>query len=143
MFHRRPGPRMDFNGHRPRMDYNGPSRMNFNGPPQHNGPQMDFSRPPPMSYNSFPPRMSYNGPPMRMDCSDSYTENYFRAPHMKVHCGELREHHAGLTVEISGKVHKQRLGRFLTLKDSNGMTQLIVPDDVITIFNVCVVQVVI
>ncbi|GLV41546.1 Aspartyl-tRNA synthetase mitochondrial [Carabus blaptoides fortunei] len=123
MFHRRP----DFNGHRPRMDYTGPVRMNFTGPPQHTGPQMDFTRPPPMSYGNFAPRMSYNG--MRMDCADSYSDNYFRVPPMRVHCGELREHHAGLTVEISGKVHKQRLGRFLTLKDSNGMTQLIVPDD--------------
>lgn len=114
----------------------GPPRMSYNGPPM-----MEFNCPPRLPFSN--PRIEYSGPP-RMDYSydDSYRcrpfrgpayedeNDEFRRPHMRVHCGELREHHTGMIVEISGRVNKQRLGRFLTLKDVNGMTQLVVPDSV-------------
>lgn len=48
---------------------------------------------------------------------------------MIVNCGELRERHRGAYIEIHGKVNKVRMGRFMELKDSNGVTQLIAPDD--------------
>lgn len=86
---------------------------------------MDFSGPPRMDFNyDYRGRDPFRGPSY-MDNDDGFR------PHMKVHCGELREHHAGMLVQISGRVNKQRLGRFLTLKDANGMTQLVVPDSVI------------
>lgn len=48
----------------------------------------------------------------------------------KVHCGELRIRDAGCGVEISGRIQNQRLGRFLSLRDDSGITQLVIPDDV-------------
>lgn len=48
---------------------------------------------------------------------------------MIVNCGELRERHRGAYIEIYGRVNKVRMGRFVELKDSNGVTQLIVPED--------------
>lgn len=51
-------------------------------------------------------------------------------PIRKVLCGELRLQDAGSSVEISGRIQNQRLGRFLSLRDDTGITQLVVPDDV-------------
>lgn len=48
----------------------------------------------------------------------------------RVSCGDLRECHIGLEVELCGRVQYQRVGRFLTLRDQYGMTQVIAPDDV-------------
>lgn len=48
---------------------------------------------------------------------------------MIVNCGELRERHRGAYIEIYGRVNKVRMGKFVELKDTNGVTQLIVPDD--------------
>lgn len=48
---------------------------------------------------------------------------------MIVNCGELRERHRGAYIEIYGRVNKVRMGRFVELKDTNGVTQLIVPED--------------
>lgn len=47
---------------------------------------------------------------------------------MIVNCGELWERHQGAFIEIRGRVNKVRNGRFIELKDSNGVTQLIAPD---------------
>ncbi|XP_021935407.1 aspartate--tRNA ligase, mitochondrial isoform X3 [Zootermopsis nevadensis] len=47
----------------------------------------------------------------------------------RVSCGDLRECHIGLEVELCGRVQYQRVGRFLTLRDQYGMTQVIAPDD--------------
>lgn len=47
-----------------------------------------------------------------------------------VNCGELRDRHHGCLVEIYGRVSKQRMGRFIELKDQNGVTQLVAPDSV-------------
>lgn len=117
------GSRMDFPvGPPPMMDFGCGPRMPYNNP------RMDYCGPRGMDYgyeDNGPHRMKYRGAGGYMDDGDD-----LRRPHMRVHCGELREHHAGMVVEISGRVHKQRLGRFLTLKDANGMTQLVVPDNV-------------
>lgn len=48
---------------------------------------------------------------------------------MIVNCGELRERHRGAYIEIYGRVNKVRMGKFVELKDTNGVTQLIVPED--------------
>lgn len=45
-----------------------------------------------------------------------------------VSCGELRANHEGLKVRICGRVHFQRNNRFLTLRDSHGVTQIVVPE---------------
>ncbi|PSN35459.1 hypothetical protein C0J52_06622 [Blattella germanica] len=47
----------------------------------------------------------------------------------KVSCGDLREYHVGMEVELCGRVQYQRVGRFLTLRDQHGMTQVVAPDD--------------
>lgn len=122
-----PGPRMDYNGPPPPpiMDFNCPPRMPFGNP------RMDYPGPPRMDFSNYDDTFRSHRPvPFRSSSAYLDDGDEFRRPHMKVHCGELREHHAGLIVEISGRVNKQRLGRFLTLKDANGMTQLVVPDSV-------------
>ena len=48
----------------------------------------------------------------------------------RVVCGELRIQDAGCAVEISGRLQTQRLGRFLSLRDESGITQLVLPEDV-------------
>jgi aspartyl-tRNA synthetase len=48
----------------------------------------------------------------------------------RVSCGDLRECHVGMEVELWGRVQYQRVGRFLTLRDQYGMTQVVAPDDV-------------
>jgi hypothetical protein len=48
----------------------------------------------------------------------------------RVSCGDLRECHIGMEVELWGRVQYQRVGRFLTLRDHYGMTQVVAPDDV-------------
>lgn len=48
----------------------------------------------------------------------------------RVSCGDLRECHIGMEVELCGRVQYQRVGRFLTLRDQYGMTQVVAPDDV-------------
>ncbi|GFG33298.1 hypothetical protein Cfor_01797 [Coptotermes formosanus] len=47
----------------------------------------------------------------------------------RVSCGDLRECHIGMEVELCGRVQYQRVGRFLTLRDQYGMTQVVAPDD--------------
>ncbi|KAJ9592823.1 hypothetical protein L9F63_015514, partial [Diploptera punctata] len=47
----------------------------------------------------------------------------------RVSCGDLRECHVGMEVELCGRVQYQRVGRFLTLRDQYGMTQVVAPDD--------------
>lgn len=123
----------------PRMEYPGgpPPMMDFCSPRMpYNNPRMDFCSPNRMDFgydegyrNGRNMYRNPVGPGGYMDEADEV-----RRPHMRVHCGELREHHTGMIVEISGRVNKQRLGRFLTLKDVNGMTQLVVPDNVSYLF---------
>ncbi|XP_069688003.1 aspartate--tRNA ligase, mitochondrial isoform X2 [Periplaneta americana] len=47
----------------------------------------------------------------------------------RVSCGDLRECHVGMEVELCGRVQYQRVGRFLTLRDQYGMIQVVAPDD--------------
>ncbi|KAJ4427940.1 hypothetical protein ANN_23950 [Periplaneta americana] len=47
----------------------------------------------------------------------------------RVSCGDLRECHIGMEVELCGRVQYQRVGRFLTLRDQYGMIQVVAPDD--------------
>lgn len=51
-------------------------------------------------------------------------------PPRRMNCGELREHHNGIIVELNGKVNRARLGRFIELKDQYGVIQLVAPMDV-------------
>lgn len=51
-------------------------------------------------------------------------------PPCRMNCGELREHHSGIMVELNGKVNRTRLGRFIELKDQYGVVQLIAPMEV-------------
>ncbi|GAB0096605.1 aspartate--tRNA ligase, mitochondrial [Sergentomyia squamirostris] len=44
---------------------------------------------------------------------------------MQISCGGLREHHHGVLVELFGRVVRQRMGKFLLLKDHTGYTQLL------------------
>lgn len=115
----------------PRMDYNGPpSMMHFDGPPRmhFNAPRVDYGGPVRMEYNYE--MQQYRGGPRGRNPNYIDNEEESRRPMLRVHCGELREHHVGMIVEISGRVKKQQLGRFITLKDVNGMTQLVVPENV-------------
>lgn len=50
--------------------------------------------------------------------------------HARKNCGELRDHHNGMIVEMDGKVIRTRLGRFIELKDQYGITQLVAPVEV-------------
>ena len=45
-------------------------------------------------------------------------------------CGELRSNHVGQEVTLYGWVEFQRMGKFVTLRDAYGTTQLVVPEDV-------------
>uniref|UniRef100_A0A1B0CYH3 Aminoacyl-transfer RNA synthetases class-II family profile domain-containing protein n=1 Tax=Phlebotomus papatasi TaxID=29031 RepID=A0A1B0CYH3_PHLPP len=73
--------------------------------------------------------------PNRFDDFGSYPPPLMQLPltpmerPMQVACGGLRDHHHGMLVEMFGRVVKQRLGRFLMLKDSTGYTQLIANGD--------------
>ncbi|XP_025898724.1 aspartate--tRNA ligase, mitochondrial, partial [Nothoprocta perdicaria] len=44
-------------------------------------------------------------------------------------CGELRSAHAGRTVTLCGWIQYQRQGLFLVLRDFQGLTQIIIPQD--------------
>ena len=48
----------------------------------------------------------------------------------RMNCGELREHHSGIIVELQGRVNRTRLGRFIELKDQFGIIQLVAPMEV-------------
>ncbi|XP_068140752.1 aspartate--tRNA ligase, mitochondrial isoform X1 [Drosophila tropicalis] len=49
---------------------------------------------------------------------------------MRQSCGELRNHHCGLFVELSGRLIKKRVNRFAELRDRNGgACQLVVLED--------------
>lgn len=65
--------------------------------------------------------------------------NYMQLPlspmFVEVSCGELRSHHEGLKVRISGRVHFQRNNRFLTLRDSHGVTQIVVQEGRLNLLN--------
>lgn len=51
-------------------------------------------------------------------------------PPRRMNCGELREHHTGIIVEMHGRVNRTRLGRFIELKDQYGVIQLVAPMEV-------------
>lgn len=49
---------------------------------------------------------------------------------MRQSCGELRNHHCGMFVELSGRLIKKRVNRFAELRDRNGgACQLVVLED--------------
>ncbi|XP_064535213.1 aspartate--tRNA ligase, mitochondrial isoform X2 [Drosophila montana] len=49
---------------------------------------------------------------------------------MRQSCGELRNHHCGMFVELSGRLFKKRVNRFAELRDRNGgACQLVVLED--------------
>lgn len=50
-----------------------------------------------------------------------------------MHCGDLRENHHGMFVEMDGKVNRNRLGRFIELKDQYGVIQLVAPIENISV----------
>lgn len=52
---------------------------------------------------------------------------------VRMHCGDLRESHHGLFVEMDGKVNRNRLGRFIELKDQYGVIQLVAPIENISV----------
>lgn len=69
----------------------------------------------------------------------AYNEDFFMdlsppppppPPLRRMNCGELRHHHDGTFVEMNGKVHRSRLGRFIELKDQYGITQIVAPMEV-------------
>lgn len=45
-------------------------------------------------------------------------------------CGELRTENIGEEVKLNGWLEFQRMGKFITLRDSYGSTQLVIPEDV-------------
>lgn len=49
---------------------------------------------------------------------------------VRMSCGELRAHHAGMTVELTGRLIKKRVNRFVVLRDRNGgATQMVVLEE--------------
>ncbi|XP_037957941.1 aspartate--tRNA ligase, mitochondrial isoform X2 [Teleopsis dalmanni] len=51
-------------------------------------------------------------------------------PPIRLGCGELRSHHNGILVELTGRMIKKRVSRFAELRDRNGgATQLVILDD--------------
>lgn len=52
---------------------------------------------------------------------------------VRMHCGDLRENHHGMFVEMDGKVNRNRLGRFIELKDQYGVIQLVAPIENISV----------
>lgn len=52
---------------------------------------------------------------------------------IRMHCGDIRENHHGMIVEMDGKVNRNRLGRFIELKDQFGVVQLVAPIDNISV----------
>lgn len=74
------------------------------------------------------------GNPMAQSMESNYLMNLSPPPPppppRKTNCGELRNHHDGVTVEMSGKVNRTRMGRFIELKDQYGVIQLVAPIDV-------------
>lgn len=57
--------------------------------------------------------------------SDALVNEYTFRSH---NCGQLRSSDEGKTVTVCGWVQFQRMGKFITLRDSYGVIQLIVPD---------------
>ena len=56
--------------------------------------------------------------------------NLVRLFSTRYHCGELRPSNVSQEVKVSGWLQFQRLnGKFFTLRDGHGVTQVIVPDD--------------
>lgn len=45
-------------------------------------------------------------------------------------CGELTLKNVGEEVKLSGWIEFKRMGKFITLRDSYGSTQLLIPEDV-------------
>ncbi|KAH8282115.1 hypothetical protein KR054_005483 [Drosophila jambulina] len=87
----------------------GPNPFNMGGPPNISGNelmQLMSAMASNFNMNSQPPQ------PMRQSC------------------GELRNHHCGLFVELSGRLIKKRVNRFAELRDRNGgACQLVVLED--------------
>uniref|UniRef100_A0A1A9W5F1 Aminoacyl-transfer RNA synthetases class-II family profile domain-containing protein n=1 Tax=Glossina brevipalpis TaxID=37001 RepID=A0A1A9W5F1_9MUSC len=51
-------------------------------------------------------------------------------PPARMSCGELRAHHAGMIVELTGRLIKKRVNRFVELRDRNGgAAQMVVLED--------------
>jgi hypothetical protein len=59
--------------------------------------------------------------------SPSVTSRFARRTHT---CGDLNENTIGQEVHLCGWVELKRLGRFLTLRDGYGATQLVAPNNV-------------
>lgn len=118
------------------------ARPNFNRPQQlanYNINNNGTPRPPQFYNNADNGRYFNNG---RLFQDDNYNcnmlnMNSFTAPPppppppRSVNCGELRDRNHGEYIRIEGKVHQQRLGRFIELKDHHGSVQLVAPNSVI------------
>ncbi|XP_067624823.1 aspartate--tRNA ligase, mitochondrial [Eurosta solidaginis] len=51
-------------------------------------------------------------------------------PPVRMMCGELRGDHCGMLVELSGRLYKKRISRFVELRDRNGIpAQLVILED--------------
>lgn len=66
-----------------------------------------------------------------------FNMNPGQAQGIQMTCGELRSHHAGLRVKLTGRLIKKRVNRFVELRDRNGgATQMVVLEDKVkTFFN--------
>ncbi|XP_034129624.1 aspartate--tRNA ligase, mitochondrial isoform X1 [Drosophila guanche] len=75
------------------------------------------------------PNVSYNDMMQLMSAMASNMNSQPPQP-MRQSCGELRNHHCGLFVELSGRLIKKRVNRFAELRDRNGgACQLVVLED--------------
>lgn len=90
------------------------------------------------------PNEEYTGPtreipkedPVESNCQTSVKESDIVADvnqftYRTHNCGELRDNHAGSRVTLCGWLEFSRLGRFFTLRDGYGHTQVLVPKEVI------------
>lgn len=51
-------------------------------------------------------------------------------PPIRMGCGDLRAHHAGMFVELTGRLIKKRVTRFMELRDrGNSACQLVILED--------------
>lgn len=55
-------------------------------------------------------------------------------------CGELRKSDAGRKVKLCGWVQYQRMNKFVLLRDAYGVTQLVVPDEVCSLWRLIVLS---
>ncbi|XP_017086699.1 LOW QUALITY PROTEIN: aspartate--tRNA ligase, mitochondrial [Drosophila eugracilis] len=87
--------------------------------------------PGPNPFNMGPPNISGNELMQLMSAMASNFNMNSQPPQpMRQSCGELRNHHCGLFVEISGRLIKKRVNRFAELRDRNGgACQLVVLED--------------